>query len=96
LIWLRVGTDGGLCGNEAPSYKNKKIRGFSSIAQDLLASQEGFCPNKDTVTIMKTTQNYRPRMSGDRELRLHIVTLHQGQSFIMFFYLKQKFVIEIT
>ena len=24
MIWLRVGTDGGLCGSEIPSYKLKK------------------------------------------------------------------------
>jgi hypothetical protein len=42
-IWLRIGTGGGLLWMRLLTFGFHKMRGISWVAQDVLASQEGFC-----------------------------------------------------
>jgi hypothetical protein len=43
LIWLRIGTGGGLLCIRLWTFGFHKMRGISWVAQDVLASQEGLC-----------------------------------------------------
>jgi hypothetical protein len=43
LIWLRIGTGGGLLCIRLWTFGFHKMREISWVAQDILASQEGLC-----------------------------------------------------
>jgi hypothetical protein len=43
LIWLRIGTDFGLCLMWLWTFESQQIRRISWLAENLLASQEGLC-----------------------------------------------------
>jgi hypothetical protein len=43
LIWLRIGTGGGLLCIRWWTFGFHQMRGISWVAEDILASQEGLC-----------------------------------------------------
>jgi hypothetical protein len=54
LIWLRLGTGGGVFVN-AVTFRLHKMQGISRLAEDLLASLEGLCSMEPILTCHTTT-----------------------------------------